>query len=143
MTGAQVEAKLEKALAGLPGCRGMNNHMGSAATEDPALMAGVCRFLRDRGLFFIDSKTSPRSVGESQAKKAGLPSAHRDVFLDNSEDPGSILIQLDRAVVLARKRGTAVAIGHFRLPSLRVLEEAVPKLRDKGVHFVLASEVVR
>ena len=143
MLAREVEALLTRALDSLPHCRGLNNHMGSLATADPALMETVCRVLKDRDLYVIDSKTSAKSMVEKEARQEQLPFSHRDVFLDNVETPKAILKQLDLAVAHARRRGLVVAIAHFKLESLKVLQEAVGGLKDKGVKFVFASEIVK
>jgi polysaccharide deacetylase 2 family uncharacterized protein YibQ len=143
MGDSKAKALVEKALAGLPNCRGLNNHMGSEATVDPELMWDVCQVLKPRGLFIIDSRTTAQSVVEPVAKKAQVPVAHRDVFLDNVETPEAILKQLNQLVARARKKGLAVGIGHFKTPTLKTLAEAVQKLKEQGIQFVYASEVVR
>lgn len=143
MGDSKARSELEKALDGLPNCRGLNNHMGSVATVDPELMWDVCQVLKSRGLFIIDSRTTAQSVVEPVAKKAQVPVAHRDIFLDNVETPEAILRQLDQLVARARKKGLAVGIGHFKTLTLKTLEEAVQKLKEQGIQFVYASEIVR
>lgn len=143
MDPAEAEREVERGLDGLPNVRGLNNHMGSVATTDPELMGEVCRVLKSRGLFIIDSRTTAQSVVEGVARKAQVPVAHRDVFLDNVETPEAILGQLEKAEAFARKHGLAVAIGHFKGVTLRTLEGAVQRLKDQGIQFVYASEVVR
>jgi polysaccharide deacetylase 2 family uncharacterized protein YibQ len=138
-----LEAKrlVVEALDSLPGCKGLNNHMGSRATTDVELMDGVCGALKERGLYFIDSKTSAGSVAWEEAEKAHLLLSARDVFLDDVVEPGLILKQLNVLVRKAKKRGWAVGIGHFKLTTLQTLEKAFRQL--KGVQFVYASEVVK
>lgn len=139
----QAESEVEKALENLPHCRGLNNHMGSVATEDPGLMSDVCDILKAHGLFIIDSRTTAKSMMEKEAQKIGVPVAKRNVFLDNVETPQAILEQLDLTAAYAKKHGLAVAIGHFKPLTLKTLESAIPKLKDKGFQFVYASEVVK
>lgn len=139
----EAKAQVEKALENLPNCRGLNNHMGSVATEDTELMANVCKVLKARGLFIIDSRTTAKSMMEEEAKKIGVPVASRNVFLDNVETPDAILKQLNQAVSYAKRHGLVVAIGHFKPLTLQTLESAIPKLKEQGFQFVYASEVVR
>jgi polysaccharide deacetylase 2 family uncharacterized protein YibQ len=138
-----VEQIVGRALDALPGCVGMNNHMGSQATADEDLMLKVCQVLKARGLYLIDSRTTPQSVEADEAVKVHLLHAKRDVFLDNTETPEAILAQLNRLVRLAQKRGTAVGIGHFKVVTLQTLRDAIPRLRAEGIQFVYASEVVQ
>ena len=139
----QVKAEVERALSGLPHCRGLNNHMGSVATTDPELIWEVCQVLKGRDMFIIDSRTTAQSVVEPVAKKAGLPVAHRDVFLDNVENPEAILKQLSQLVSRAKRKGLAVGIGHFKALTLKTLEGAIPALKEQGIQFVYASEIVK
>lgn len=143
MGSAKAREEVKTALADLPNCRGLNNHMGSVATTDPELIWDVCQVLKDQGLFIIDSKTTAQSVVAQVADKAGVPVARRNVFLDNVETPEAIQKQLAQAVSYARKHGLAVAIGHFKTTTLKTLEEAVQTLKDQGIQFVYASEVVK
>ncbi len=139
----QAKAEVGKALENLPYCRGLNNHMGSVATEDPQLMSDVCEVLKARGLFIIDSRTTAKSMMEKEAQRNGVPVAKRNVFLDNVETPEAIQKQLDMTAAYAKKHGLAVAIGHFKPVTLQTLESAIPKLKDEGFQFVFASEVVK
>jgi polysaccharide deacetylase 2 family uncharacterized protein YibQ len=139
----KAQAEVEKALENLPNCRGLNNHMGSVATEDSDLVAGVCEALKSKGLFIIDSRTTAKSVVEKIARAKGVPVARRNVFLDNEEKPAAILKQLDQTAAYARKHGVAVAIGHFKTVTLDTLEKAIPRLKEEGFQFVYASEVVK
>jgi polysaccharide deacetylase 2 family uncharacterized protein YibQ len=138
----EAERLVKEALDGLPSCKGLNNHMGSRATMDSRLMEAVCGVLKDRDLFFIDSRTSSRSVAYKTAKQAGLLLAGRDVFLDDKVESRAILRQLDGLVRVSRERGWAVGIGHFKLTTLATLEQAVHRLEAQGVEFVYASEIV-
>jgi hypothetical protein len=142
MESEAVEKNLQEAFNVLPGAVGLNNHMGSLASEDRALMDEVCSYLERKGLFFLDSRTSPKTVGEKEAARMGLPHSKRDVFLDDQVEPRAILKQLDRALAIAQKRGSAVAIGHFKIVTLETLQKALPQIQDKGVQLIYLSEVV-
>ncbi|HVZ79646.1 MAG TPA: divergent polysaccharide deacetylase family protein [bacterium] len=131
------------ALKGLPHCRGLNNHMGSVATEDLTLMKAVCSVLRDQGLYVIDSRTTAKSQVARAARQEGVPCASRNVFLDNQETPGAIQAQLVQAAAYARKHGLVVAIGHFKVTTLRTLSEVIPGLEEQGFQFVHPSQVVK
>ena len=76
-------------------------------------------------------------------QSAGVAATDRNVFLDNSEKESSIHRQLKLAVARAKKNGSAVAIGHFRAPSLRAFAKYLPEVRQAGVSFVYLSELVK
>ncbi len=140
--GPEAARLVREALDSLPGCKGLNNHMGSRATVDLKLMEAVCRVLKERNLYFVDSRTSDKSVAWKAAKKTKVLFSVRDVFLDNKEEPRAIQLQLNALVQRARKRGWAVGIGHFKALTLKTLEKAVHRLERQGVQFVYASEIV-
>ncbi|MBZ0253740.1 MAG: divergent polysaccharide deacetylase family protein, partial [Candidatus Methylomirabilis sp.] len=123
--------------------RGLNNHMGSRLTEDRASMDRLMRELKARGMFFLDSRTSPASVAADAARAAGVPVLERSVFLDDARDEAAIRGQLERAIALAEKRGRrgVVAIGHPYKETYAVLAEFAPRLREGPVRPVLLDEL--
>jgi hypothetical protein len=121
----QLTANVHSLLAEIPFIRGVNNHMGSHLTEFDFFMRPVMDSIRryNRQLYFLDSRTSPRSVAHAQALDAGLKSVTRDIFLDNEINPESIRLQYNIWLTKARERGSAIAIGHPYPGTLRVLRE--------------------
>jgi uncharacterized protein len=138
MKDEEIRAILKKDLDQFPGVRGINNHMGSLFTEDREKMTLVLRVIRDKNLYFFDSRTSPDSVVQSVAAQLGVKAIHRDIFLDNVINDEAIRLQLEKLIQLAEIRGLAVGCGHPHPETLRALKEALPALRDK-VHFVPLS----
>lgn len=138
----QVASTLAEMLDGLPHVIGVNNHQGSRATADPALMAALMPLLRDRGLFFIDSRTTAATVAIDAAERAGVPAASRKVFLDDTVTPEAILAQLDLAARDARRDGSAIAIGHPHPATIAALAQGVPRLENSGIRLVFASDLV-
>lgn len=143
MDPAVAHRYVEEALRGLPHCRGLNNHMGSVATEDLGLMKAVCGVLKEKGFYAIDSRTTAKSQVARAAREQGVPCAARNVFLDNQETAAAILKQLDQAATYAQKHGVAVAIGHFKTTTLKTLAEEIPNMEAHGFRFVYASQVVK
>ncbi len=143
MSVPDVERNLQAAFDNIPGCVGLNNHMGSLASTDPQLMSAVCDWLKKRGLFFLDSRTSVATVGEKEAEKIQLAHSHRDIFLDNVVSPEKIRQQMDKLVAKAKKNGLAVGIGHFKYVTLKTMAEEVQRLQGQGIQFVYLSEAVK
>lgn len=129
-------------LAELPQARGVNNHEGSLATQDSRVMGDVMDVLARDGRFFIDSRTSSASVGESVARDRGVPTAGRDVFLDNVDSEPAIEAQLQQAIAEARATGSAIAIGHPRPATLAVVRGLGAQAARDGVVLTLASALV-
>jgi polysaccharide deacetylase 2 family uncharacterized protein YibQ len=143
MNEQQVDSALAGMLETVPHAVGVNNHQGSRATADPALMAALMPELRRRGLFFVDSRTLASTVAYDTAKRLGVRAASRKVFLDDSADRDAILRQLDLAARDANRDGFAIAIGHPRPDTIATLAEALPQLEARGIRLVFVSEVVK
>lgn len=143
MTEGQVRELLDRALRSVPGASGVNNHMGSRLSEQEQPMLWVMDELRARGLYFLDSLTSPDSAAGRAAGRAGIAWTQRDVFLDNVREEPAVRAQLRKAVEKAKAAGRAVAIGHGNETTLRVLRECEPMLREAGVHVVPLRELLQ
>lgn len=143
MDNAELQERVAGMLHDLPGVRGVNNHMGSEFMEHEDKVRTLLEALKSRDMFFVDSVTSPRSAGFRLAREMGIKSERRQVFLDNSQERGYILGQLDQAVKLARKNGYAIAICHPHPETIATLASALPGLSAKGVQLVPVSQLVR
>ncbi len=123
---------------------GVNNHMGSKATSDERVMKDVLSVLKGTGLYFIDSRTSEKSVAYRTAREMHVHTAENNVFLDGETEPAYVAESLKRLVMMARKKGSAVGIGHATRPStIRMLKELMPEYEKQGIEFVYASELVK
>jgi len=142
MRGVEVEQRIFEAVRDIPEAVGMNNHMGSLATADKDVMEMVINSLKKKGLYFVDSFTSPLSVAYEVAKVKGLPTACRSVFLDNNRDKSEIEAQFDKAIEVAKRRGFAIAIGHVYPETLNVLKELINTGKFAGISLCFASEIV-
>ncbi len=138
---ANARKLLEEALANVPGAAGLNNHMGSRATESPELMARVMEVLSARNMFFLDSMTSPKSAGVKAAQKAGIPYAARDVFIDNEKTVESVENRIGVAVAQAKKTGRAIIIGHGRPETLEALKRRTEKFSEAGIKIVPVTDL--
>ena len=127
--------RLVAAIDVVPGTVGLNNHMGSVATRDVALMDVVAQELWRREMLLLDSLTIPHSVAYQCAAQAGVPAAKRDVFIDYKNDSTIIRGQLELIEHHAREYGHVIAIGHPRPLTLDALEAWLPGLDARG--FVL------
>ncbi len=135
-------ARLADAIAAVPEAIGLNNHEGSRATQDGPLMDLMAAMLHQDGMLFLDSRTIGSSIALNRARAAGVPSAARDVFLDDNPDPASIRAQLALTEAVARRKGYAVAIGHPRPATLAALKAWLPGLDAKGLVLVPLSAAI-
>lgn len=123
-----TEEEIEKRLATLkqlyPNVRYMNNHTGSKFTSDAAAMDKLIRIMKKEGLQFVDSRTIASSKGREATAKYGMRYLTRDVFLDDQDGVGNVKRQIKEAVEKAKRYGTAIAIGHPRVDTIKALKES-------------------
>lgn len=143
MPATEVSALVEQFLKNVPGVVGVNNHQGSQATTDLALMEELMPVLRDRQLFYVDSRTTAATVAYETAQEFGVRSGFRNVpFLDDVAEVTAVRKQLEVALRGARDKGEAVAIGHPHPATLQALGEVLPRAQAQGVRLVFVSELV-
>jgi polysaccharide deacetylase 2 family uncharacterized protein YibQ len=142
MTDVELVQTLRENLDAFPYVKGVNNHMGSKFCQDERKLRPVMLELNARGLFFVDSRTTSKTKAYKLAQKLRVPSAERNVFLDNIQNPRAIRAQLNRLTELARLRGGAIGIAHPHEVTLEVLRQEVPKLSKKGIELVPVSQLV-
>lgn len=139
----EIRNNLIEMLKKFKDIKGINNHMGSKLTEDYGRMKEVMSVLKEQGLYFLDSKTSPKSRAEKAAQDTGIAYAHRHVFLDNQNDKKYILGQLAKVEKLADKNGYAIAIGHPKTQTYAALKEWLPTLENKGMRLIHLSNAIK
>lgn len=143
MSDKEIQRAISTDLTTVPSAAGANNHMGSLATSDPRVMRAVLQEMKRRGLFFVDSVTTPRSVVVQMARQVGVPTAARAVFLDNQDDEAYVRGQFRTLIAVAQARGQAIAIGHVGRVTAKVLMSLLPEFDEAGIQFVRVSDLVR
>jgi len=143
MTHSEFLKTLRNDLDAIPYVAGINNHMGSLITRHPGHMAWLMQEINHRGnLYFVDSRTTEATVAQRVAQETGVPNLRRNVFLDNVQSLKAIARQFDHLLALAKRYGSAVAIGHPHPTTLRFLEERLPQLNAEGIQLVSASQMI-
>ncbi|BBB33577.1 hypothetical protein TTHT_2145 [Thermotomaculum hydrothermale] len=136
----EILQKLNNAFSNIVFAEGFNNHMGSAITQSRFAVRVFLSYAEKHGKFFLDSRTTPHTVVEEEAKKLGIKVLSRDVFLDNVIEYSHIKKQLEETVKKAYEHGYAIAIGHNYPTTINVLSKEMPKL-DKKVNFVFVRDL--
>ncbi len=139
----EIRERIAWNLSQFEGYVGINNHMGSAFSTWDEGMTVVLQELRDRGLFFLDSLTSPHSVARRVAAAEGMDVLVRDVFLDNEADVERVAERLAELEGIARRRGFAIGIGHPYDATRDALSAWLPTLAEKGLELVPLSRLRR
>lgn len=143
MTRERIAELTIAALDQIPQAIGVNNHTGSKFTSDPEALGPFFDTIRQRGVFFVDSLTIAESRAYFLAKELRIPTAVRDVFLDNERDEAYISGKFDELIKVAKTRGTAVGICHFRPVTARILHDMLARMEREGVELVHVSDLLR
>jgi hypothetical protein len=140
------EEELLRQLAGdidsVPNIKGVSNHEGSRLMEDSEKMKIILSELKRRGLFFLDSRTTPRTVGLQTAKSIGLKAMERTVFIDHNLREDEIREKLEQLTRSALSRGFAIGIGHPHAITIQSIREMLPRAKGKGIEIVPLSALM-
>ncbi len=141
MSPDQLVEQLKKNLDSIPSIKGVNNHMGSKMTQMSPQIYQIFTVLKQKNLFFIDSRSTTKTLCRPSARLFKIPFAERDVFIDHIQEPKFIKKQLRELVRIARKQGEAIGIAHPSKMTYEIIRKELPQLK-KEVQFVPASSVV-
>jgi polysaccharide deacetylase 2 family uncharacterized protein YibQ len=142
MTDDEIKSLLDRDLASVPNIVGVNNHKGSAATADLRVMRVVLKYLSDRKLFFLNSKTSSSNTVKIIAKDLGITTLSRDVFIDHDPDNQSVEQQMDLLANIARKNKLAIGIAHVRENSAEIIKRKLIEFKEKGFLICTVSQIL-
>lgn len=137
-----IERRVRNAFNQIPVAVGMNNHQGSKASADQRVMSTIARTLKDINKFFVDSRTTVETIGETTMEIFEVPTASRNVFLDNDDDEEKIAQQLMKLVKKSKENGFAIGIGHVKPKTLNVLKKHIPELQKEGFKFEFVSKML-
>ena len=121
MSSAEIRAVLSRNLSEIGPIAGMNNHQGSKITMDEKMMETILTFCQERGIFFLDSRTTAETAAPQAAQRLGITIGERNIFIDNEQDRASMHRFIRNGLALAEQQGSAVMIGHTWSPELAAL----------------------
>jgi len=137
MDEASIRNMVLKALSRVPHVVGINNHMGSMLTSLPEPMQWVMQVCREQGLFFVDSKTSSKSVAATVAENFGLVWGSRRTFLDHSIERTDMQAAWQSGMACAKQRSDCIMIGHPHAETLDFLEQYAVNHQDIALSSVI------
>jgi len=137
-----VQQTMRSALDNVPQAVGVNNHMGSLFTSLPQQMDWAMQVVAERNKYFVDSKTTPKSVGIALSKQYQVRHRSRDVFLDNNKSYRALEQQFTDLMQIAKQHGSAVGIGHPYPETLSYLKKNLPRLKAAGIELVPVSALL-
>ncbi|MCW8831204.1 MAG: divergent polysaccharide deacetylase family protein [Gammaproteobacteria bacterium] len=143
MTQQQFIYQLKENIASVPHISGINNHMGSLLTQHPGHMDWLMSEVANLdNIYFVDSRTSTKSLVTDSATSHQVPNLVRDVFLDPDFKPETIQKQFDQFIEITRKKGHAIAIAHPHPTTLAFLKQNLSKLTENGIELVPVSKLL-
>lgn len=144
MTKQEFREQLLLNLNSVPYVRGINNHMGSLLTRHPGHMTWLMDELSRRGgLYFIDSKTTNKSIADKIASEYNIPNLSRDFFLDPDHEKGTLRRQFNRFIKKVNRRGYALAIAHPYPETVQFLRDHLDELEKQGITLIPVSDLIR
>jgi len=143
MGNRQIAARFEEMLQKIDGIKGGNNHMGSKFTENREKLGVIMKILKEKNLFFLDSKTSVKAIGCEVAAEYEIDCANRDVFLDNENNFEYVTGQLKRTERIADNKGYAIAIGHPKSETVKALQNWLKNLDESKYEVVTVGELFK
>jgi polysaccharide deacetylase 2 family uncharacterized protein YibQ len=132
-------SQLSKDIEAVPHIKGVSSHMGSRLTEDSEKMRIILSELKKRGLFFLDSRTTPQTVGLQIAESIGLTAMERTLFLDHSSNEDEIKHEIEKLMEISLSKGRAIGIGHPHPSTIKSLKAMIPMMKQKGIEIVSLS----
>jgi polysaccharide deacetylase 2 family uncharacterized protein YibQ len=133
MKAEEIQAIIERNLDEIGPVAGMNNHQGSRITMDDEIMETVLALCRERGIVFLDSRTTADTAAPQAARRLGMTIGERDIFLDNEQEREAMIRSVSQGLDRANVKGSAVMIGHTWSPELAaVLTDLYPGLIGRG-----------
>ncbi len=143
MTEKEFKQSVAESIHSIPYVKGVNNHMGSLITSQEDSMKWLMDELSQTDLYFVDSRTTANTLAEKTANQYQIKNTRRNVFLDHELSRPAIEFQFNRLINLAKKNGSAVAIGHPFKETLDVLEEKLPQLEAAGIQLISVSRLIQ
>ncbi|MGF9906198.1 divergent polysaccharide deacetylase family protein [Brevibacillus porteri] len=141
----EIRSRVEKAIDDVPHAIGMNNHMGSKITADERIMRIIMKVVKERGLIYLDSKTTDKSVASKVAAEMGVPFAENLYFLDDIYTVPHITKQMEKICQRIGNHPICIAIGHVGPPGKKtasVLRQYIPRIQ-KEAEFVTISKLIQ
>lgn len=142
MSKDEIKKIVKEAIGAVPYAEGVNNHMGSLITSKEELIKPVLEVLKEKDMFFVDSRTSSKSVAYSLAIKLGIKSTFNCVFLDNRKERDYIKTRFNKLISIAVKKGWALGLGHANLTTALTLAELVKSCDKRKFNFVPISQIL-
>jgi len=135
----KISDRVDKIKKLFPRVKYINNHTGSKFTANEIAVNRLVYALKNLDINFIDSRTTADTKVPKVMKNYGYKYVARDVFLDHHMEKDYVVKQIKKAISIAKKHGTAIAIGHPHINTILALHESENLFKD--VDLVLVDKL--
>ncbi len=125
--------RLEYVMVQSGGYVGLLSTHGSKFTLNSELLLPILKAIKDRGLLYVDSRTTSQSLGPELSSDIQLPRAFNDVFIDKIPSQEHITTKLRELERIVMDKKFAVAIARPLPISMEILSEWASSLKKKGI----------
>lgn len=139
---SEIRRLVRRAKQIVPNAAGVNNHQGSLVTANSEVMLRTLEIIKEEGLFFVDSRTIGNSVAFDTAKRLGIKTAYKNIFLDHVKSYSNSVSRIKHLVAIALQEGKAIAIGHPHQSTIDAIRDSIDYIRSKGVKIVYVTELL-
>lgn len=141
----EIRKRVQDAIDEVPYAVGMNNHMGSKVTADKRVMRIILEVCKERNLYYLDSKTTGKSVVANLAKELQVPYLENELFFDEQYTIQHIIKQANLLMSRIEQDNEIIAIGHVGIAGEKtasVLKQYVPLVEKKADPVTLSELLI-
>lgn len=141
----EISKRVNDAIDSVPYAVGINNHMGSKITADKRIMRVILDICKERNLYYLDSKTTKKSVVAELATEIGVPFLENELFFDEVFTTNHIVKQTTQLIKKTEVDDSIIAIGHVGVvgeKTASVLKQYIPKLKEKAEIVTLSNILI-
>lgn len=137
MSDQEIKDMFNRNIESVPGAFGVSNHMGSAFSKSMERMKFFLSLVKERGLVYFDSYTTPKSQAKNAAVSLGMKVLQNRLFLDMEQSDDAIEEKIRQTLKIAKKNKDTIVIGHISHKNLpKILRKHLEDFRKNNIEFV-------
>ncbi len=134
--------RLDWLLSQVTGYVGVINEMGSKFTTSEDDVLPILNSLKERGLMFLDSRSTRFSVAAKVARRLSMPRALNNLYIDNNINSKDIRANLAKLENTARTYGVALGVANAVPLSIKEIALWSKSLSARGFQLAPVTAIV-
>ena len=134
--------RLEHVMKKAGGYVGLLGTLGTKFMLHSETFLPILKTIKQRGLIYVDSRSTSRSLGPELASSIQLPRAFNNIFIDKEPSNQKIKDKLDELEKIALKKRFAVGIAQPFPLTIEILSQWAEKLKAKQISLAPITAVV-